>query len=171
MKRIQHFLNYRYDELAHGMTKLCSLKSHHAHNAKRLRVTNRISSRTTYEGALLCGAASEIVQSWIPTAKKMYFSQGRYSNMREDHVHLRIKLNNETILIDPTWKQMLSTNYGQGDDEYHTWLFEENDPIFVGKPASILQIFDHAQILHKKTYDSDLSDKTDFWKKAQYWTP
>ena len=137
-------------------------KINQIYNSKRYRILGEKSTRT-YEGYLLCGAMSYLVNNSmnIPLIKYTYGrGRGKYF---EDHTFLK----HEELIIDPTYRQMFRTMYGVGNERYFQILYEENPPFFVGNLDTIYNLYNDLNMQHLKDFDVELESKLEFYEKAQ----
>lgn len=155
-----------YKKVIYDLPSLVDGKIHGIYNSKRVRITGKKNSNS-YEGYILCGAASHILhQSLNEPMEKYIMKRGRGRNY-EDHLHLRYV----NILIDPTYRQMFRTNNGKGDEKYFQILYEENPPFFVGSLKDMEKLYNNLNRQHEKDFNEPLDSPMDFYTKAWQYRP
>ena len=155
-----------YKKVIKEIPSLVDGKMHGIYNTKRVRITGK-KDKNSYEGYILCGAASHILyQSLDGPIEKYVMGRGR-GRKYEDHLHLRCS----KILIDPTYRQMFRTNYGRGDEKYFEILYEQNPPFFVGSICDMNKLYNKLNKQHEEDFNKSLDSPMDFYEKAWKYKP
>ena len=121
LSKLKWRINGKYNYILQRLPYLVDGKINGVHNSKRKRITGEI-NESTYEGYLLCGAATHIIYNseWLPM-KRYIHSKGK-GKTYEDHTFLKLY---DNIIIDPTWRQMFRSYYGKGDEDFFKILYEK----------------------------------------------
>ena len=155
-----------YRKVINDLPSLVEGKMHGIYNSKRVRITGK-KNKNSYEGYILCGAASHILyQSLNGPIEKYVMERGRGKNF-EDHLHLRYS----NILIDPTYRQMFRSNHGKGDEKYFKMLYEESPPFFVGSLKDMGDLYDVLNQQHNDDFGIPLDSPMEFYTKAWKYKP
>ena len=155
-----------YYKVIKELPSLVDGKIHGIYNSKRVRITGK-KNKNSYEGYILCGAASHILyQSLNGPIEKYFMERGRGKNF-EDHLHLRWS----NILIDPTYRQMFRSNYGKGDEKYFKILYEERPPFFVGSLKDMEDLYNILNQQHKEDFNTSLDSPMEFYTNAWKYRP
>ena len=127
-----HRLKIQVNSLYHDMIKLASnVKTPSKfYCPRRLENYGNRYCEKTYEGYDSCGLMSYSLYALIKRNEFANIKDMKVLNTQiEDGDHVFLFINNH-IIVDPTYRQFL--NYPEQEDEFYKFLFEENDPIFVG---------------------------------------
>ena len=160
--RLTWSVNTLYNSALRRLPTLVDGKINQLYNSKRYRIHGEKSPKT-YEGYLLCGAMSHLVYDSmsIPITKYIHGKgRGKYF---EDHMFLKHK----EIIIDPTYRQMFRTVYGEGDEPYFKLLYEENPPFFVGDFDALYKLYTTLNDQHQADFGVDLESKMEFYEEAE----
>ena len=136
-----------YKRVIQELPTLVDGKMHGIYNSKRVRITGK-KNINSYEGYILCGAASHILyQRLNGPIEKYVMEKGRGRNYK-DHLHLRYS----DTLIDPTYRQMFRSDYGKGNEKYFEMLYERKPPFFVGSMEEMEILYHDLNQQHKKDF-------------------
>ena len=165
MNKLRTVLNKSYRLLNRGIPILnsqCSKLHHNKHLIERKEPSKR-----TFEGSLCCGASCYLL-SWFlekhDIKTSVRYSKRGYGDYLEDHVYL---LYGDTI-IDPTYRQMFTSNYTLNiDTEYVKYLYNDLPFYFVGDHDKLGEMYKELSYRHIESYNEDLDDNLVFWNKSK----
>jgi hypothetical protein len=155
-----------YKKVIRELPMMVDGKIHGIYNSKRVRITGK-KNINSYEGYVLCGAASHILYECLNGPIEKYIMERGRGRNYEDHLHLRYS----DILIDPTYRQMFRSNYGKGNEKYFKLLYEENPPFFVGPISDMEKLYNNLNRQHIKDFNKSLDSPMDFYEKAWKYRP
>ena len=155
-----------YKKVIRELPMMVDGKMHGIYNSKRVRITGK-KNINSYEGYILCGAASHILYEYLNSPIEKYVMERGRGRNYEDHLHLRYS----DILIDPTYRQMFRSNYGKGNEKYFKLLYEENPPFFVGPISDMEKLYNNLNRQHIKDFNKSLDSPMDFYEKARKYRP
>tara|TARA_B110000208_G_scaffold12418_1_gene15268 strand:+ start:5541 stop:6143 length:603 start_codon:yes stop_codon:yes gene_type:complete len=129
------------------------------HNSTLLKIARP--SKNTFEGKLYCGASCYLLSYYLKQhgiTTRVFKSQVGRGRNKEDHVFLKL----DSYIIDPTYRQMFSTNY-KINDNYINYLYNNLPFVFIGK--DINNIYNELDKVHYKTYKQKLcNENLVFWR-------
>jgi len=120
-------------------------------------------TKNAYIGEKLCGEACFVVSRLLKPLnydiKVKYNSNYKIKNI-DDHCFILI---NNSIYVDPTYKQFLKYNIKDNNKSIN-YLYNELDPFFIGKREDLMKIIDNSFVTNKKIIQywdihSDISNK------------
>lgn len=148
-----------------------SLVPYLIHEKNNLSLHNKIASNNgenlspdSFVGTLACGATCWVMHHMLKhnniETKMMKKSVGS-GDYYQDHCFL---LYNETIIIDPTYKQFF-TECVYEKNKYTDVLFNKCPFVFIGDIANFKTHYQTLNKLHKEKYETDLEvSVSDFWE-------
>lgn len=106
------------------------------HNTMRLQNTGKMNCKT-YEGYMACGQMTYcltpiLYEEGHRDLKLLVCRMGGGKHI-DDHMYIMV---NDHYIVDPTWRQFFG-GYLRNNKELENYLYEYNNPIFVGSFAEL----------------------------------
>ena len=119
-----------------------------------------------FHGSYLCGLATYILGYYYHETynTKIMKSSFGYGDYYEDHCYLLL---DDSIIVDPTIRQFLNDDRDDGFSEYSKFIYEENDPVFVGEYSNLMEYLYTLKSLNKKHFGTSsirVSELKDYWE-------
>ena len=106
-------------------------------------------TKNAYIGEKLCGDACFVVSRLLKPLNydiKVKYNSNNYVKNIDDHCFILI---NNSIYVDPTYKQFLKYNIKDNNKSIN-YLYNELDPFFIGTREDLIKIIDSSYITNKK---------------------